>query len=519
MHPIDLAKASGDIDISAQVCVIGAGPVGLAVARRLVERGIHVVLLERGGEVAQPQTDAAEVDFDSRPYGGAGPGRAFGVGGTSALWGGQLLPITAHEVEGNLNGEEPLWPIRFSEFGSHYETLDRWLGVDSSPFHIEELRATPVARLDWSGFAPRYSKWLGFAQRNLGTAWRRELERAKSLQLWFNSRVVDFEQRSGRTLSVTARAKQARLRVSAQRIVIAAGAIESTRLALSVFDTPEMRSICPAGLGRYLHDHLSLRIANLHPVALPIFQMLFAPTFLQGTMRTLRIELLADVARSGSIPPAYAHFVADAAPESGFAVVRDLLRAAQSGQARKALTSLKRVPATMPELLSLAYWRMARARLAYPRASALYVQLDLQQTPDIRNRIYLGSDFDADGCRRIRIEWSPRDDITRCATRFAEEIRGFWRRNQLQRVAEIEFLPPDMLGFSNVYDIYHPAGTTRMAHDRNSGCVDPNLKLFGTENVYIAGSSVFPFLGAANPTYTAMALGLRLADHLALCDA
>ena len=93
----------------------------------------------------------------------------------------------------------------------------------------------------------------------------------------------------------------------------------------------------------------------------------------------------------------------------------------------------------------------------------------------------------------------------------------FWMRNGLNQVAYLEFIDPSDLSDDwtrNVYDIYHPAGTTRMSTDSTLGVVDQNLKLHGTGNVFVAGSSVFPSMGAANPTFTAMALALRLADFI-----
>jgi choline dehydrogenase-like flavoprotein len=57
-------------------------------------------------------------------------------------------------------------------------------------------------------------------------------------------------------------------------------------------------------------------------------------------------------------------------------------------------------------------------------------------------------------------------------------------------------------------------GTTRMGATPRTGVVDPDCRVFGVRNLYIAGSAVFPSAGHANPTLTIVALALRLAEHL-----
>ncbi|WP_203141460.1 GMC oxidoreductase [Marinobacter mangrovi] len=61
----------------------------------------------------------------------------------------------------------------------------------------------------------------------------------------------------------------------------------------------------------------------------------------------------------------------------------------------------------------------------------------------------------------------------------------------------------------------HLMGTTRMGRDPRQSVVDINARVHTTDNLYVAGSSVFPAGGASNPTYTIIALTLRLGDHLA----
>jgi choline dehydrogenase-like flavoprotein len=53
-----------------------------------------------------------------------------------------------------------------------------------------------------------------------------------------------------------------------------------------------------------------------------------------------------------------------------------------------------------------------------------------------------------------------------------------------------------------------------MHDDPRFGVVDRNCRVHGIVNLFIAGSSVFPTAGYANPTLTIVALSLRLADHL-----
>jgi choline dehydrogenase-like flavoprotein len=73
---------------------------------------------------------------------------------------------------------------------------------------------------------------------------------------------------------------------------------------------------------------------------------------------------------------------------------------------------------------------------------------------------------------------------------------------------------PEAAVRSQAKDGYHQAGTTRMSSRPEDGVVDAELRVHGTRNLYVASSSVFPSSGQANSTFLAVALTLRLADHL-----
>ena len=61
---------------------------------------------------------------------------------------------------------------------------------------------------------------------------------------------------------------------------------------------------------------------------------------------------------------------------------------------------------------------------------------------------------------------------------------------------------------------WHPMGTLRMGLDPEQSVCDSDLRLRSAERIYVADASVFPSGSNANPTFTALALGLRLASHL-----
>ena len=60
----------------------------------------------------------------------------------------------------------------------------------------------------------------------------------------------------------------------------------------------------------------------------------------------------------------------------------------------------------------------------------------------------------------------------------------------------------------------HIMGTTRMGTSHSNSVVDRDCRVHGYDNLFVAGSSVFPTGGYANPTLTILALSLRLADTL-----
>ncbi len=520
----DLDLDSCDIEIETDVCVIGAGPVGLTVARALAENGRRVTILERGGATPAQPTGNDMIVFDRRSYRGATAGRAMGAGGTSALWGGQLLPVREIDLPARPPIGAPAWPIIFADLEPHFATLERWLEVTAGSFDTPYSASIqhPLGGLQWNEWRPRYSKWTPFGRRNVYRAFENGMSNSVPIRLFLNAKVGNWIHRrvGGR---VTVDEIQAcstggrELRVGAKVFVICAGALESARLVLELGEAVGGLGDGPRRFaGRFLHDHLSVRIGKIDIADRSAFQTLFAPVFAGATMRSLRMELDGQYMADAELPALYAHFVAEADPGSAFAVLRDALRGMQKGALMQSLVNFRRIPSALPGIAEILFERLVRRRLPFPRGAGIYLHCDIEQAPVHENRIYLGAKV-PDGDRPMHIDWDVDDDVNRVGTIVQGVFRRFWQHNGLDRVARVEMFElaqnkANML--NNLYDIYHPAGTTRMSSDPELGVVDPNLLVHGATNTFIAGSAVFPSMGAANPTFTAMALGLRLGETI-----
>jgi choline dehydrogenase-like flavoprotein len=132
-----------------------------------------------------------------------------------------------------------------------------------------------------------------------------------------------------------------------------------------------------------------------------------------------------------------------------------------------------------------------------------------EAAPNPDSRIVLGEDLDAFGQRRIELSWNLTELDTKTLRAHLEVATRELGRTLAGRIRGLQ--GP---WTQHIKPGQHHMGTTRMAEDPASGVVDAHCRVHGIDNLWIAGSSVFPTSGFANPTLTLVALALRLADHL-----
>lgn len=144
----------------------------------------------------------------------------------------------------------------------------------------------------------------------------------------------------------------------------------------------------------------------------------------------------------------------------------------------------------------------------------LYTRIEQAPNPD--SRVVLSDEIDALGVPRANLHWSmqPIDKYTvRKLNTLVGQLVG---EAGIGRVRLYDFLlnekDQSMPDFTS--GGWHHIGTTRMSDTPQTGVVDKDCKVFGLDNLYIAGSATFPTAGAINPTFTVVAISLRLSEHI-----
>jgi hypothetical protein len=426
----------------ADVCIVGGGTAGLYLANALWRQGLQVVVLEGGA-----RTPAAPSDFGicaqqvGIRYRGAEQGRSFGLGGTSVLWGGQMIPVTRSDISERAPAGFAAWPIAHDELLVFIERVRRRLGLGRRPLEQDSAliaRRYPQLRNLSPELNLRLSEWIPFRSRNMAQAFHETLARSDGPAVWLNAAASHFElARVGDRHVITAVVARSSgdhsrtIRISPRTVVVAAGALESTRLLLELdAATDHLITQHGAPLGRFFSDHLSVPCGRFHCHRWKEFNSAVAPIFVRSIMRSPRLELTAAAQASRGLPSAFAHITFHTRGDTGFDVVRNLLRRRQ-GERRGLGLSLSNVGTVVRDVTAMTGWRYLDQRLWIPRTAELQLQVDIEQTPNPESRLYLSNEFEKGDRRQLIIDWRIQPTDIEVIQSVIHLVAEGWQRSPL----------------------------------------------------------------------------------------
>jgi choline dehydrogenase-like flavoprotein len=498
---IDLElQASGSV-YTSETCILGAGIAGLLLAQRLAALGVNVHLLEMSAHMHSGTTE----------------GRFRAFGGSSIRWGGQLLPYTDDIFAPPVGCASPPWPIRPEEIEPYYAEILSIMGTNNLPFTADLVTALGHPAVEFTDSVRlRFSKWAPFDRRNLAPGIGKLCLEHPKITVFTHANAITFESgRSGGKINSVAVKNYSggTFKFAADKFIVAMGTIESTRLLLNS-DVGN----CHDQVGRFFHDHLGMHAALIDGRARVELLRRLGPFFVSGTLHTCKLEASTALRTREHLAAAMAHIVVVEPEDSGIGAVRNLLGSLQRGELKQAIMkNLLPMVRGAADVTRLLWYSRVRKRRAVSRKATIYLNVDVEQIPDPDNRIRLSDTVDALGQRKAIVDWrvSPEDAVT--ATRYAQCIK---KELETVGIEPLNWLPNVLLPTAApaLADTFHPMGGLRMGTDSRHSVVDPDLKVHGVDNLYVSSCATFPSGGSSNPTFTLMALTLRLADRLTAKD-
>ena len=495
---VDLNSVQSDpfSEKNFDVCICGAGFAGITMALNL-PRNLKVLLLEGGGFKASAESQSVyEGVSKGQTFIATGSSRLRYFGGTSGSWGGWCRPLDEYDFEPKSYVPYSGWPIRIDDLNPYLDKAEAMVELpeegswsESQSYFEEQIHETA----DFKSGTYKFSPPTRFGQK-----YRQEIEGRSNLFCYLNANVTDLllTKDLSRLDHVKVHDYSGRVfEVSAQIFVLATGGLENPRILLN------SNKQIPAGVGnqnglvgKFFTEHPHAQIAEVlleDRTKTHIGQYPFGDSF-KSRLKALvcnsewALRSVNYVRRSwvGCMSPRR-HFFS---PTKAFMEREQILN-----------FSLR--------------LRLRSPGHGLPTDGSL--NIESETAPDPLNTVTLGHDEDMFGMRRIEVNWRLSEidlhTMRRAAIRFGEAFADLG----LGRVRIADWPNSDSTEDAARAGSHHMC-TTRMAESPANGVVDENQKVFGTDNLYIAGSSVWSTAGYANPTLAIIQMTLRLADHIAL---
>ena len=507
------------------LCIVGAGAAGITLALALIGTGLRICILESGGPgLDSMRQSLADAEAEGQPYFPVIQTRARRFGGSTAWWDGECRPLdVAEDLQARPWLGDPGWPCPASDLLRYYPEAQELCGLGSEPFDpadrwlaMAELTALPLDPDRFGTRIFRYAPVLDFA-----AAFGSRLRDAPDVTVLLHAHVIAIEtsQDGRRATGVTvARQNGPALRLAGPLIALAAGGIENARLLLA--SGPREQGGLGNGhdlVGRYFMEHIFLDdAARLLPTRLvPELRPYIRRMTVNGRQIKATLAPTAALLASEGLPNFVIKLSSMAKRRAGLVALlalRDRLRSDRPGQRpwAAAQTLLADLPGTARAIARLASGReLGTNRHPEP----LLVSVVSEQTPNPASRVTLSGRRDRFGQPLARLDWQLADRDRRGIWRALELLAGELGRSGLGQLTL-----PDAEGQEHALGRLrggrHHMGTTRMGILPKLGVVDPDCRVHGVPNLFVAGSSVFPTGGHANPTLTIMALTLRLGEYI-----
>ncbi len=518
----------------AEVVVIGSGATGQSVAKRLAEQNVDVLMVEAGPatgshrksqellQAAMPAVHGQYPDFGSHMLMNLGgsigkPQMAMSADGSAPAEGIRLAKLAEADLAD--------WPIARTDLDPYYDLVSSWFGIRWDHFELPTF-ADPRLRAARFQIVSRRAFSHPTADHLAG------------IRVLLDAPVSKLEiDASGHIRSATVSTTSGEThQLEADVFVLAMNTMPATQLLL------HSGAANSSGLlGRHLMDHPLVTFGYIEPskdlpreildalTPTPIDTGLWWPKLIPDqdavandegvnlalSMFPLKWSVRRNLFRHRMLKPVVVGARTGAKHSFDRAVTAAKNKRFDKAFATDVLQSVRgadelahiKFRSKGPEFNLESGWWKDTLTSSLPETFEMIGMV--QQRSHYENHVSLSEERNALGWQKLRVNWQYSREDKALVDKAAQPIIAALDESGFGRFTLI-----DAQNHTENYSCHHASGTIRMAADPTEGVVDENCRTHDHDNLYVAGMSVFPSVGYANPTLTGMALGARIADHL-----
>lgn len=498
---IDARQLPNDHQIHSDICIIGAGAAGITLSLKFLDQKYKVCLLESGGLDLDPKTQSL--------YNGENIGLPYPLnetrlryfGGTTNHWGGQCQTLAKIDFKNRDWIPDSGWPFGKPELDVYYKEASSICELESCDFESSSLTKSEQKLL--LPFDDNYiqTKIFRFSPpTRFGQIYRNKIKNSSNITtyLYANTLQIKVNEDANHVTQLQLGSLNGNLfRVISKIYILATGAIENARLLLlSNNIQKEGLGNCYGNVGRYFTEHTGWQGGILTPsnsqLDFSFYTSFYRKRKTWGNLVVSEKSQYQEKLLNAGI----SIWPIEALKQK---VAREIFIKHQwpNNLGKHLINIFSDIEIEVGNLPS------GRRKSIHP-----YLIGCLQeQIPYRESRVKLCQQLDLLGQRKLQLDWHSHPMEKHAIQRTIEFIAKEFGASGFGRI-QIDVLD------SHPSISYHHIGTTRMHTDLKKGIVNENCQIHGISNLFIAGSSVFPTSGIANPTLTIVALAIRLAEHL-----
>ena len=451
--------------------VIGSGPAGSVISDVLSKKGYSIAIIDRASNDKPNKANHYFCPYIEKSPKSYTPVFSNEIGGNGILWHSKIYLLSKEELE-NHN-----WHIKYNELKLYSDLLSKKLKTSNSLITKFIKKSTDIYRYSYRASFRNIFEYL-------------KIKKNKKIKVFKEFSPVKLNLKNNKVKSVIIRnIKKIEKKIYINHdLIFCCGGLGNPHILLNLLNKKNNN------LGKFLSDHPHVNLGKIRSSEIQFFKKILKPN--------IKLNLKIKTHEAALILKNKKYFCG-VQVDYKLDPTRQLIRFFIKIKNLKLRLILNFFSFFVKKINGLVHM----FGFFFNRYYKYSFEFFFSQNPNYVNKLYLTDKFDKFGLRKANIKWDLQKDDLKNYTKLLKKSsfdKGFFIKTEnFQKI----FNKHGLVGL-------HPSCTTKIGINKKNGVVDKNLKVFGYENIYVVGSSVFPNNGYTNPTWTIMTLALRLAERL-----